>query len=852
MANTDPEAEESSEDGSGGEGRAPLGPSGSAARLAPLGPEQLRRVLEQVTKAQPSAEPPPQPFVLQDAARRLRDAAQQAALHALSHLANILPSPQNSLRQLEAICVKVTSGETPGQERPMPPPAAFQPRTVWPSPPLRRNHSQVGLSVTGPPLLRVQPLLRTGPQPCHLSSPPRPPVEMLVQRPLPTLSPVSVKRAAAPKAPSGQTVLSAPPPASDPPPLTSISPSSANVFISSLHTKHAEKLKKPIEVKTRSGRISRPPKYKAKDYRFIKTEDLADGHLSDSDDYSELSVGEDEDQRGKRVPFESYSCSLRPKAFKCQTCEKSYIGKGGLARHFRLNPGHGQVEPAVLLSAKANGYLSRGCMEDRSISPASPESSAPTVLSEEGVLSHCATEADRGGQEFVSQWDRERLVAGALPQLTPVVTVCDFLLMKVERTHLAKPLFPAVYKEFEELHEMVKKMCQDYLRSSGPCSLELLEINNSQVAESLGITEELLKRRGTYAGCPPGSRISPGADRAESGGQKRGSKITEEVLTSVKRTRRETVPKDAMGPLAAPAGGQERSRTECAPAARAGCGLQVSGRSSYHCGEGHPVAGPVSGHSMLLAGQQLRVFADVQGVSVGPSLLPSDASGPAHPQLARAAPELSGQRAGGSPYGVDLCCPLVSGGRLGSQLPAGAGNAGVRNPGSMYTSHSDGWQASPGTVTLMNVTMPSPETALFPEAAQVAHASRTAAQPGPQLGLDRLQSATSDHGSHVGDLGQFSCGAAQTELENIVAVGETMAFEITSGCHDLFAQGQDQIFIQASDGFMLSHPGPVGTREGDILVSKAEGPPLQVDLPPAGVPLEAVEAFLTSGTNPPP
>ena len=79
MADAEPEAEDGSEDG-GGSGRAPAGQSGSAARVAPLGPEQLRRVLEQVTKAQPPAKPPPPPFVLQDAALRLRDAAQQAAL----------------------------------------------------------------------------------------------------------------------------------------------------------------------------------------------------------------------------------------------------------------------------------------------------------------------------------------------------------------------------------------------------------------------------------------------------------------------------------------------------------------------------------------------------------------------------------------------------------------------------------------------------------------------------------------------------------------------------------------------------------------------------------------------------
>lgn len=158
-------------------------------------------------------------------------------------------------------------------------------------------------------------------------------------------------------------------------------------------------------MKTRSGRISRPPKYKAKDYKFIKTEDLADGHLSDSDDYSELSVEEEEEEREKQVHFDLSSCSLRPKTFKCQMCEKSYIGKGGLARHLKLNPGHGPPEPEVLLSEKANGSVTRGCAGDRNASLTSPGPSAPSapaLLSEEGAQSSRAglqvmfLSADRG------------------------------------------------------------------------------------------------------------------------------------------------------------------------------------------------------------------------------------------------------------------------------------------------------------------------------------------------------------------------------------------------------------------------------------------------------------------------
>ncbi|PNI97209.1 ZNF839 isoform 6, partial [Pan troglodytes] len=486
------------------------------------------------------------------AARRLRDAAQQAALQRGrgTESPRLLP-PQ----QLEAICVKVTSGETKGQERPMPLPTTIQPQTARKSQPPWGNSCLVGLHIASPQLLRVQPLVRTEPQSCFLSDLCQPPAQGFVQRPLPPLQVVPAKRVPAPKAPNEQGSMLTPLSASDPLAVTSLSSSSAHPFISNLHTRHTEKLKKSLKVKTRSGRVSRPPKYKAKDYKFIKTEDLADGHLSDSDDYSELCVEEDEDQRERHALFDLSSCSLRPKSFKCQTCEKSYIGKGGLARHFKLNPGHGQLDPEMVLSEKANGSTLRGCTEERMLSLTSLGLSTPAAPCEGGARSCLVTESARGGlqngqsvdveetlpsepengallrseryqgprrracsetpaesrtavlqqrraaqlpggsamageqraspskaklKEFLQQCDREELVELALPQLAQVVTVYEFLLMKVEKDHLAKPFFPAIYKEFEELHKMVKKMCQDYLSSSGLCSQETLEINNDK------------------------------------------------------------------------------------------------------------------------------------------------------------------------------------------------------------------------------------------------------------------------------------------------------------------------------------------------------------------------------------
>ncbi|XP_006839676.1 PREDICTED: zinc finger protein 839 [Chrysochloris asiatica] len=901
MANAEPEAEEGSEDGSGC--RAPLSQRGNTARVAPLDPEQLRRVLEQVSKAHSPAKsplpppPPPPPFVLQDAARRLRDAAQQAALQRGPGAE--LPRPPRLLppQQLEAIRVKVTSGDTAGQERPLPPLATVQPRTWRPSPLAARSPS-----LAGPQLLRAQPLLKTGPQPCHLSSSPQPPVQVFVQRPLPALSAISVKRVTVPKAPSGEAA------GASQPALPSISPGSANASVSDLHIKQTEKIRKSLEVKTRSGRISRPPKYKAKDYRFIKTEDLADGHPSDSDDYSELNVEEDEEQRGKGALFDTSPCSLRPKTFKCQTCEKSYIGRGGLARHFKLNPGHGQLQTAELLPERARGHSLQGHTEDGTTSPVPPELSTPSIRSEERALQtlllllsvyeinvvapvfnsvslvnqrspnscQClkltswgfgapsATSATAGSLSWTSlvkapltaqvtrgivtalsftpllvptlsqpsghvltvkklgvfrdvkhlllvvpqQCGREEVTEVAPPELTPVVTVYEFLLMKVARSRLAKPLFPAVYKEFEELHTMVKKLCQDYLRSASHSSLEPLEIHNTKVAESLGITEELLREREVRLDSLPGRCGGHEADRAEAGRRKREGETPDELLVSVKRTRRETVPQDATEPLAVPNGSQERPRTMCVPAVQEAicCNLQVNGHASY--------PGPVSGDSLRLVGQLCGTLADVGGHSGSADSmpLPQGAIG-----LAQDTQEHSGQHAGGR-----LLCPSLDSSSVSSGGPGALLLGGVQNAG-----------ASPSPITLTDV------PALFPEAEPADQASKTAAEPGLPPDLDKLPAASRGLGSHMGGCG-LEEHAEQTELENIVAVGETLALEIASGGHQLFPQGQEQIFIPTANGLVLSHPGTLVTGEEDVvIVTTVEGPALQAGLP--------VEVFLAEG-----
>uniref|UniRef100_A0A8C6BSI6 Zinc finger protein 839 n=1 Tax=Monodon monoceros TaxID=40151 RepID=A0A8C6BSI6_MONMO len=902
MADAEPEAEDGSEDGGsggggGGGGRAPSGQRGSAARVAPLGPEQLRRVLEQVTKAQPPAKPPPPPFVLQDAARRLRDAAQQAALQRGPGAEP--PRPRRLLppQQLEAICVKVTSGETKGQEKPMPALATIQPKTARPSQPLGRHCSVLGLSVASSQPLRAQPLLSTGPQPRFLSHSPQPPVQVFVQRPLLALRPDPAKKVLASEALSGQGTTLSPLSASDPPAGTSVSSSPANLFISNSQTKCTKKLKKSLKVKTRSGRISRPPKYKAKDYKFIKTEDLAGGHPSDSDDYSELSVEEDEDHSGRQVLFDLSSCSLRPKTFKCQTCEKSYIGRGGLARHFKLNPGHGHLEPETLLSEKANGSMILGPTEGRTTSLASRELSTPALLSEEGARSAwgglqngqsvdveealvsepkngsfsallgserhpgrrrsgysvalpepSAAVLEQSGAvgpqvgvgaacvqgparsrarllEFLHQCDREDLVELALPLLAQVVTVSEFLLMKVEKGHLAKPFFPAVYKEFEELHKMVKKMCQDYLHSSGPCSLE---INNSKVAESLGITEEFLRKKEIHTDCTPpkcNSREDDPEDLEGAGPQKRENETAEDRLASVKRTRRETVPQDTTE-YSADSGGLQRLAS-CAPAASFAPG--VNGGAS-HLPEESPTM-PVSelDGSTAQAGQQLKAFAGsaTGSGSADPALLFREARGlGVYTQLGEPgslAQEHSPEQDAGDGQGSRALC-----GTSMALLPGRPGNAEAGSLREVRGSHLSSLRSGPGEVLLLEAAAPPQEKAWSVDVMPAGYAYGTTSEPGPQPSRGGFLGPEGGLTGHAGDLDQSPCGtethADRRELEGITAVREALAFETASGGPTLPPQRQEQVFIPTPDR-VSSHPGSVVSGEGDVvIVTDTEGP----------------------------
>lgn len=234
--------------------------------------------------------------------------------------------------------------------------------------------STVG-TVSTPQIIHITPV--PGQQQYFLQNPGEPPIQLLLQKPAPVVSSISVPIVHKVQAPvsSSNSATAVKSPAAKPAtvsihptliltPSTSVTstttkaltlPTKPTTVVTKVAASAIEKekvpkvknrQKKPLKIQTRSGRVSRPPKHKVKDYKFIKTEDLAESHQSDSDDYSEISVEDEEGTEGmKKTDVDGLS--LRSKAFKCETCEKSYIGVAGLNRHYKLNPTHDKSQAST-------------------------------------------------------------------------------------------------------------------------------------------------------------------------------------------------------------------------------------------------------------------------------------------------------------------------------------------------------------------------------------------------------------------------------------------------------------------------------------------------------------------------
>ncbi|XP_053226494.1 zinc finger protein 839 isoform X3 [Podarcis raffonei] len=543
----------------------PVGPRIAGAAASPQGREDSSPVAQDDGLAASHPHFPARGFCSATSASSADPPVSSMPYDAAQRLQKVPRVPARLLppKPLETICVQVQPEQKKEKERSELSLAAIQrSKNVTMNQPFEKNSRIVALSVINP---HIATMPRSQQFLLYKSS--EPTLQLLLQRPLHPLGQVSSGKITHELlnglAVNGQKNISVAIAASDSPNVTRTPSCSANSLTN--HEKYKYRVKKSLKVKTRSGRISRPPKYKAKDYKFIKTKDLADCHQSDSDDYAELSL-EDDEGGGKEKEvcslFGPLNYDLKPKLFKCQSCEKSYIGKGGLARHYKLNPAHRQEEssqssinrqllectgqtscesvhqmlsPPPISAPLINEIGSAGDLKNNL--PIENKQQSSTSTEDGKLIEHQNTDllylgpgkprqprrcgrpktAERSRysgrysrrsqfsskclnnmsadhhsifrrkarlKELIQQCANEDFMELALPRFTTLVTVSEFLLMKVEKNYPTKALFPEVYREFEELHTIVKKMCQDYLSTP--------ELNNPLAIKNPKGSDEML------------------------------------------------------------------------------------------------------------------------------------------------------------------------------------------------------------------------------------------------------------------------------------------------------------------------------------------------------------------------
>ncbi|XP_030070400.1 zinc finger protein 839 [Microcaecilia unicolor] len=951
---------------------------------AALAPEELQQVIEQVTKSQEHKRNREKRVeasdliensgqcvvvprltaaatgVVQNAAQQLQNVAQQVAQEQ-----NKISSATRLLQHkpLQAIRIKVQPKES--KEKLMPPLETIQPQTVKINQPINGNSTASRLNILGPQIIRIQPVTGSGQQQFFLRGSSDPSIQLLVQRPLPPVGPVS-KKTAIGKILNGEKIY--------PMVSTVISENITAVPSSSLTAgpehkqKDKLKVKKPLKIKTRSGRISRPPKYKARDYKFIKTEDLVDGRLSDSDDYSELSVEEDEGKQEDAL-LSPLSYNLKPKTFKCEACEKSYIGRGGLARHYKLNPGHGKLDSSQqkpVPGNKLNGLVSPGNVggADDGIRLTFPELSVMAVLKNESVSSPSTLEATVGSQngqetsrltedarllelmqqtetsdwsfenpqgsdqlqgtecgqpivpgrhrrgrpgrppkslstvsaehhrvrrkgrlkELLYQCSSEDVMEVALPYLTKIVTVYEFLLMKVEKGHPAKAFFPDVYKEFEDLHNLVKIMAQEYFNSPALLSSQqMLEIKNPKVAETLGITENVLTKQKLHEDFSPNYLID---DQLFSETEQKCTKesINEELIPPMKRIRRENIAESTNLVYAVDSG--EMMSSSMLPT-KEGFSRQPNGSAAV-----------LSGETCMLS-----MASDV-GLECIDSTLPQ-----AYEEFTKPEGRTDSSESAiliHEPAGETMDCAQVASVSIQSQdkvFSKSHQEAGADNSSEKYVEHFTNensesklkkWEfpnpifieGESQNTCLINgerdhitasTQVPQHDVDLQDSLINHDHAELNDSDIADQMQeLERVFSAdvSTDHlcrtkggpqlppihdpslstqvslATEMDNLTELTYGIVDqphghNELESTVTVDGTVAFEITAESHQLLTQGHEQIFIHTSDGLILSHPSTaVSQAEGIIIMTNSDGTKMHVRTH-EDVPLETVEALLT-------
>ncbi|XP_022908010.1 uncharacterized protein [Onthophagus taurus] len=99
------------------------------------------------------------------------------------------------------------------------------------------------------------------------------------------------------------------------------------------------------QARTRSGRITKPPKHIEVDFKKI---DITDDSELKTAEFEPLKTNDSEVKQEPLLILNQH-CKKRniPPRYRCPTCNKAYLGKAKILNHFEKHPDHGSISPNV-------------------------------------------------------------------------------------------------------------------------------------------------------------------------------------------------------------------------------------------------------------------------------------------------------------------------------------------------------------------------------------------------------------------------------------------------------------------------------------------------------------------------
>uniref|UniRef100_A0A224YPD2 Protein, containing DUF4764 domain n=1 Tax=Rhipicephalus zambeziensis TaxID=60191 RepID=A0A224YPD2_9ACAR len=292
--------------------------------------------------------------------------------------------------------------------------------------------------------------------------------------------------------------------------------------------------KKKHRPRTRSGRISKPPSYMVKDYKRIHHLDFDDEPYDDSDGgYSDYQVSDDEDRNRRSTGYGG-----RPRNFKCPTCSKSYIGRGGLCRHLRLYPDHGNPSDVDEMVAQA------GESTTTTDTPPTSGTNNPAMYMaapQRGRYADLASMRRKARLKEVTKACREEeLMEVVLPRLAESVSLWEFLLTKCEKGDPPQLQIPEMLIQLEEVLREMRALSQESLVPVEPgeeaahVGSQLMKIEDESVAQAMGITTGLyaIREEEAVAKVAPVARKRPRVESESSQSQPASTTEASGVATS--------------------------------------------------------------------------------------------------------------------------------------------------------------------------------------------------------------------------------------------------------------------------------------------------------------------------------